>query len=129
MQGLAVISGEGLECVVTLGTGFGFALFHSGRLAPHLELGQHPVRRGKTYDEYVGNEAYQDAGKKKWNKRVSRVIGLLSTLSNYDTLYIGGGNARHITSDLPGNVRVVPNAAGITGGVKLWGEEMDKTYF
>jgi polyphosphate glucokinase len=129
VQGLGVISRQGLECVVTLGTGFGFALFHSGRLSPHLELGQHPVRKGKTYDQYLGTAALQQVGKKKWNKRVHRAIGFLVTLIDYDTLYIGGGNAKHIGIDLPGNVRVVPNAAGITGGVRLWDEQMDETYF
>jgi hypothetical protein len=53
IQGLGVITGRGLECVLTMGTGMGFALFEEGRIAPHLELSQHPVRKGKTYDEYV----------------------------------------------------------------------------
>jgi polyphosphate glucokinase len=129
VQGLGVISGEGLECAVTLGTGFGFALFHSGRLAPHLELGQHPVRKDKTYDQYLGTGALADVGKKKWNKRLERVLGFLVTLIDYDTLYIGGGNAKHIEIQLPGNVHIVPNAAGITGGVGLWSDRMDDTYF
>jgi polyphosphate glucokinase len=129
VQGLGVISGEGLECVVTLGTGFGFALFHSGRLAPHLELGQHPVRNDMTYDQYLGNAALADVGNKKWNKRLKRVIGFLTTLIGYDTLYIGGGNAKRIEINLPGNVHIVPNAAGITGGVRLWGDRMDESYF
>ncbi|MBV9654913.1 MAG: ROK family protein [Acetobacteraceae bacterium] len=129
VQGLGVISGEGLECVITLGTGVGFALFHSGKLAPHLELGQHPVKDDKTYDQYLGNAALRDIGKKKWNKRVERVIALLQTLSTYDTLYIGGGNAKAITCELPGNVRITANAAGITGGIHLWDDRVDETYF
>ena len=44
VQGLGVIAGHGLECVITLGTGMGFALFEDGRPGPHLELSQHPVR-------------------------------------------------------------------------------------
>ena len=129
VQGLGVIAGEGLECVITLGTGFGFALFHSGRLAPHLELGQHPVRKDMTYDQYLGSAALADVGKKKWNKRLKRALGFLTTLLDYDTLYVGGGNAKHIVIDLPGNVHIVPNAAGITGGVRLWDSRMDETYF
>jgi polyphosphate glucokinase len=129
VQGLGVISGEGLECVITLGTGFGFALFHSGALAPHLELGQHPVRKDMTYDQYLGSAALANVGKKKWNKRLKRAIGFLTTLLDHDTLYIGGGNAKHIAIDLPGNTHIVPNAAGITGGVRLWGDRMDETYF
>ena len=57
MQGLGVIAGRGLECVITLGTGMGFALFQDGRPAPHLELSQHPLRGRRTYDRYIGNAA------------------------------------------------------------------------
>jgi polyphosphate glucokinase len=42
IQGLGVITGRGLECVLTLGTGMGFALFRDGEIAPPLELSQHP---------------------------------------------------------------------------------------
>ena len=128
VQGLGVISGEGLECVITLGTGFGFALFLDGTLAPHLEMGQHPVTKDKTYDLYLGNAALRKVGRKKWNKRLANAIGYLDTLTTYDTLLIGGGNAQVIDFDLPANVRVVSNAAGITGGVKLWDSKMDAAF-
>ncbi len=129
VQGLGVIDGVGLECVITLGTGFGFALFQDGRLAPHLEVGQHPVsKNGKTYDKYLGNAALHKVGRAKWNKRLGRAIGILDTLITYDTLLIGGGNAELIDFNLPYNVRVVPNSAGITGGVKLWDPRMDVAF-
>ena len=54
MQGLGIVSGKGLEMVITLGTGFGTALLVDGQLMPHLELGHHPFAKGKTYDDYVG---------------------------------------------------------------------------
>jgi polyphosphate glucokinase len=41
MQGFAAVKGKGVEMVITLGTGFGSALFMDGQLAPHLELSQH----------------------------------------------------------------------------------------
>ena len=128
VQGLGVIVGRGLECVITLGTGMGFALFQDGRPAPHLELSQHPIHKGKTYDEYIGDAALQDAGKKKWNRRLKRVLACVATLVGYDTLYIGGGNARLIELDLPDNVHLVSNDAGITGGVKLWSRVLDSVF-
>ncbi len=54
VQGLGVIAGRGLECVLTLGTGMGSAIYRDGDLMPHLELGQHPAWKSKTYDQYVG---------------------------------------------------------------------------
>ena len=128
VQGLGVIAGQGLECVITLGTGFGFALFQDGFLAPHLEVGQHPIAKDKTYDQYLGNVALHKAGRVKWNKRLRRAIDILDTLITYDTLYIGGGNAQVIDFELPSNVHVVANAAGITGGVKLWAPKMDEAF-
>jgi len=120
VQGLGVIAGRGVECVITLGTGMGFALFENGKPGPHLELSQHPVRGRKTYDQYVGNAAFRAEGRKAWNKRVRRAIDSITTLTTCDTLYIGGGNAKNLQLELPSNVRIVSNEAGITGGIRLW---------
>lgn len=128
VHGLGVIAGLGLECVITLGTGFGFALYDRGKLLPHLEVGQHPARHDMTYDQYVGGAALREVGAKKWQRRVRRVISQLETLVNHDTLHIGGGNARFIAFDLPGNVRIVDNAAGLLGGVRLWDPEQDVVF-
>jgi polyphosphate glucokinase len=122
VQGLGIIAGRGLEVVLTLGTGIGSAVFADGWLAPHLELAQHPLRNGETYNEYAGNEALRRNGKKKWNRRVLKAIEAVDTLLHYDVLYLGGGNARHLTVDLPRNVRIASNDNGITGGIHLWDE-------
>jgi polyphosphate glucokinase len=125
VQGLGVIAGQGIECVITLGTGMGFALFEDGRPGPHLELSQHPVHGSKTYDQYIGNAARRDAGRKRWSRRVHKAIGCIATLTDFDVLYIGGGNARHVDGELPSKVQLVSNEAGITGGIKLWSAELD----
>jgi polyphosphate glucokinase len=128
VQGLGVIIGKGLECVITLGTGMGFSLFQDGHPSPHLELSQHPIRTGKTYDQYVGAAAYRQIGRKHWNRRVKRALECIDTLVGFDMLYIGGGNAKHVTLDLPANVRLVSNEAGITGGVRLWDHTLDQMF-
>jgi polyphosphate glucokinase len=128
VQGLGAITGSGLECVLTMGTGMGFALFQEGRLAPHLEMSLHPAHEDKTYNDYVGNAALKAIGKKRWSKRMHKIIDVLATVVNYDTLYIGGGNARHIKAPVPANVRLVPNSAGITGGIRLWDERMNESF-
>ncbi len=120
VQGLGVIAGRGVECVITLGTGMGFALFENGTPGAHLELSQHPIRGRKTYDQYIGNAALRSVGRKAWNKRVRRAIDNIITLTSCDTLYIGGGNAKNLQLELPATVRIVSNEAGITGGIRLW---------
>jgi polyphosphate glucokinase len=126
--GLGVVEGSGLECVLTMGTGMSFALFHDGHLAPHLNMSRHPVRKNKTYSDFVGNAALEKIGKKHWRRRMQEVIEIMTKVVNYDMLYIGGGNARHVRTPLPPHVRLVANSAGITGGVRLWDSRMDETF-
>jgi polyphosphate glucokinase len=120
VQGLGAIAGHGLECVITLGTGMGFALFHDGQPAPHLELGQHPAWKKLTYDRFVGEAALEEVGRKHWRKRLERVIAQLRVLTGFDHLYIGGGNARLLTESLAEDVTTVANEDGLTGGARLW---------
>ena len=128
VQGLGVIQGQGLECVLTLGTGFGSALYRDGELMPHLELGQHPIWKSKTYDQYLGAAALREKGVDKWNRRVRRMLDIVRILLNYDRLYLGGGNAARINFELPPDVSIVSNEAGITGGVKLWEPALDRFF-
>jgi len=128
VQGLGVISGAGLECVITLGTGMGFALFQDGRPAPHLELSQHPIHKGKTYDQFIGGAAFRALDRKRWNRRLRRVLTCVTTTVGFDTLYIGGGNAKHVDVELAPNIRLVSNEAGITGGVRLWDKALDSIF-
>ena len=109
--------------VVTLGTGCGTAIFADGKVIPHLELSHHPIRSKQTYDEYVGRAALDKIGKKKWNRRVARVIDVLRTVVAFDHLYIGGGNAKHLKIELPDDVSIVPNSFGLIGGFALWHDD------
>ncbi|HEU5003937.1 MAG TPA: ROK family protein [Actinomycetota bacterium] len=120
LQGAEVVSGKGLEVVITLGTGLGTALFDNGHLLPHMELAHHPFRKGEDYDEQVGEEARKRIGDKKWSKRVARAVQTIDALLFFDHLYVGGGNSHRLTVELGDRVTIVDNVAGITGGIKLW---------
>jgi polyphosphate glucokinase len=127
MQGLAVVSGEGLEMVITLGTGFGTAFLQDGNLLPHMELAHHNVTKNNTYDSYVGDQALENKGKEKWNKRMEKLLTMLKVVFNYDRLYIGGGNADKLTFKLDENIILITNKDGIKGGSKLW--QLDEHLF
>lgn len=120
VQGFGAIEGHGVEMVITLGTGLGAALFVDGKLVPNLEVAHHPFRKNRTYEETLGIKALKKDGKKKWNRNLAKAIHQLEALFNYDCLYIGGGNAKKITLDLPHNVKTVSNVAGLLGGIALW---------
>ncbi|MEC7583190.1 MAG: ROK family protein [Planctomycetota bacterium] len=120
VQGFAVIKGNGIEMVVTLGTGFGSAVYQDGRLTLHLELAHHEFREGQTYNEQIGEAARAGIGNVAWRRRVHQMIANMRTLVMFDRLYIGGGNARHLEDGLPDDVECVDNRAGILGGAWLW---------
>lgn len=120
LQGLGVASGQGLEMVITLGTGVGTALLLDGKLLPHLELSHHPIKKNIDYDQYVGEAELDRVGREKWNERMQKVLHILKTVINYDRLYISGGNAKKLSFKLDENVIVVSNKEGIRGGAKLW---------
>lgn len=120
IQGLGAVVGQGVELVITLGTGCGSSLFVDGILVPNLELGHHPFRKGETYEQQLGRLALDTVGAKRWNRRLEKAIVSLQNLFNCDCIYLGGGNAKKIAFELPPNVKVVPNVSGLLGGIALW---------
>lgn len=117
--GYAVIQGYGVELVITLGTGMGSALFTEGVLCPGLELGHHPWR-AKTYEYYLGRKGLQKYGEKQWNKLLKKAIAQTSATFNWDTLYIGGGNARKVKLKLASDIKLISNEEGLLGAMALW---------
>lgn len=124
VHGAGAITGAGLEMIVTLGTGLGNAVFDGGTLAPHVELSQGPVKWGLTYDDYIGEHERLRLGDAMWSRRVRNVVEALRPMYLWDRLYLGGGNSRRITPQvlarLGDDVVIVPNSAGIVGGVRAW---------
>jgi polyphosphate glucokinase len=120
LQGYGVVTGRGVELVLTLGTGLGSALFVNGHLVPNLELGHHPFKKGKTYEERVSDGEFRRLGKKHWSERVREMLEQLAPIFNYDLLHLGGGNAEHLKIELPANARLFTNVEGMTGGIRLW---------
>jgi polyphosphate glucokinase len=124
VHGAGVIAGQGLELVLTLGTGLGCAIYDGGHLAPHLEMSQAPVRWGLSYDTYIGEHERRRLGDALWSRRIARVVEGLRPVFMWDRLYIGGGNSRHITpivlAKLGDDVVIVPNTAAMVGGARAW---------
>jgi polyphosphate glucokinase len=117
--GYAVIHGHGVELVITLGTGMGSALFTEGLLCPGLELGHHPWRK-KTYEDYLGKRGLRKLGVKRWNKLVKRAVAQTAATFNWDTLYIGGGNATKLTLKHSRDIKIISNEEGLLGAMALW---------
>lgn len=124
VHGAGLVNGSGLEVVMTLGTGLGFAIFDGGKLAPHIELSHAPIRRGTSYDTWIGEHERRRLGDSFWSRRIRLMVEDLRPVFYWDRLYIGGGNSRRIRSEvlqvLGDDVVIVSNTAGILGGVRAW---------
>src|SRR6201997_3567533 len=72
MQALGSYKG-GRMLFLGLGTGLGSAMIVDGSLEP-MELAHLPYRRGKTYEDYVGEAARKRLGEKKWVKNVFEIV-------------------------------------------------------
>jgi predicted NBD/HSP70 family sugar kinase len=117
MQALGSYRG-GRMLFLGLGTGFGSAMIVDGKLEP-MELAHLPYKKGKTYEEYVGEAALKELGRKKWQKEVFDVVKTLSAALEPEYVVIGGGNARKLKA-LPPATRLGDNRNAFAGGVRLW---------
>jgi glucose-6-phosphate isomerase len=117
MQALGSYRG-GRMLFLGLGTGLGTAMIVDGQLEP-MELAHLPYKKGKTYEEYVGEAGLKRLGRKKWEKEVFAVVRTLSDALEPDYVLLGGGNVRKLKV-LPPHVERGTNLAAIPGGVRVW---------
>jgi polyphosphate glucokinase len=101
-----------------LGTGLGSAMIVDGVVAP-MELAHLMYKKGRTYEDFVGERGLARLGGKKWRRTVKEVVAQLSTLLEADYVVIGGGNARKLKR-LPKNARLGSNDFAFLGGFRIW---------
>ena len=100
-----------------LGTGLGSTLILDGVVEP-LELGHLPFRK-KTFEDYVGERALEEMGKKKWRETVFEVVERLRVAIEHDYVVIGGGGVEEL-DELPPGSRRGKNELAFVGGFRLW---------
>jgi polyphosphate glucokinase len=122
MQALGSYKG-GKMLFLGLGTGLGSALVVNGMVEP-MELGHLPYKKA-TYEDYVGDQAFQERGKKKWRRDVADVVARLIAALEPDDVVLGGGNVKEL-KELPPNCRAGNNANAFIGGFRLWEQSGDQ---
>jgi len=85
-----------------------------GVLAP-LELAHLPYRKGRTFEDYVGQRGLDRLGRLKWRRHVGVVIEKLRLALETDYVVLGGGNTRFLDSKLPEGVRLGSNSNAFLG--------------
>jgi polyphosphate glucokinase len=101
-----------------LGTGLGVTIIIDGVVEP-TEVGHMPYKRGRTFEDYVGERGRERLGNRKWRNKVNAVIEQLKFAFEADYVVLGGGNAVRLKS-LPRGVRLGDNRNAFTGGLRLW---------
>ncbi len=117
MQAIGSYEG-GRMLFLGLGTGLGSALIVDGTVAP-MELAHLPYKRGRSYEDYVGDRGRRRLGAKKWRRAVANVVKQLSKALEADYVVLGGGNARKLKK-MPGNARLGNNEFAFLGGFRAW---------
>jgi len=117
MQALGSYRG-GRMLFLGLGTGLGTALIVDGMVEP-MELAHLPYRKGKTYEDYLGERGLKRLGRKRWQKHVYKVAKTLKKALEVEDGVLGGGNAKKLDR-MPRGFRLGDNANAFTGGFRLW---------
>src|SRR5262245_40625158 len=90
MQALGSYEGGRMR-FLGLGTWLGSALILHRVVAP-LELAHLPYRKGRTFEDYVGERGLKRLGRKKWRRFVFDVMARLKAALVADYVVLGGGN-------------------------------------
>jgi predicted NBD/HSP70 family sugar kinase len=117
MQALGSYEG-GRMLFIGLGTGMGTSLIIDGTVAP-MELAHLPYRKGRSFEDYVGQRGLDRFGKRKWRHFVSDVACKLGAAVVADYIVLGGGNVRKL-KEMPVNCRLGDNRNAFRGGFRLW---------
>ena len=117
MQAIGSYEG-GSMLFLGLGTGLGAAMIVE-HVAQPMELAHLPYRKGRTYEDYLGEASLDKRGHDKWQKHVFEAVEQLAAAMQPDYVVIGGGNVTKL-DHMPPNARQGDNANAFKGGFALW---------
>jgi len=117
MQALGSYEG-GRMLFLGLGTGLGSAMIIDGVVEP-MEIGHLPYKKGKTFEDLLGRDGLERAGKKKWRAAVHAAVKHLKAALLPDYVVLGGGNVK-LLKTLPPKTRTCDNDNAFAGGFSLW---------
>ena len=117
MQALGSYDG-GRMLFMGLGTGLGMTLVRDGVAIP-LETAHLPYRKGRSFEDYLGERGLKRLGVKKWRHHLAQVVEMFLSALTSDYVVLGGGNVR-LLDELPENARRGSNLHAFRGGYRLW---------
>ena len=123
MAALGSCTGDGVELVFTLGTGFGLSLMVDGSWRRVRDVGAEAFRDGQTYDQLLG-ERSRAQDEDHWHQLLHEAVDRFVDEFSATTVHLAGGNARRVSPTLfdGSSYRVVidGNQAPLHGAAKLF---------
>ena len=101
-----------------LGTGLGSAMVVEG-VVHSMEIAHMPWKKGKTYEDFLGEAGLKRDGRKTWTKHVYEVVEQLQQALESEYVVLGGGNAK-LVKKLPKNVILGANTNAFEGAFRIW---------
>jgi polyphosphate glucokinase len=101
-----------------LGTGLGSAMIVDG-VVESMELAHLHYKKGRTYEDDVGDRGRRRLGLKKWRRAVKKVVEALKRALEADYVVLGGGNARKLKK-MPKGALLGNNDFAFLGGFRMW---------
>lgn len=117
MQAIGSYDG-GRMLFLGFGTGLGAAMILDNVAQP-LELARLPYRKGRSFEDYLGEASLEKRGHAKWERDVLDAVKQLTAALQPDYVVIGGGNVDRLKT-LPPKARRGDNANAFKGGFALW---------
>lgn len=117
MQAIGSYEG-GRMLFLGLGTGLGSAMIVDG-VVEAMEFAHLTFKKGRSYEDYVGDAGRRRLGPKRWRNAVEQVVDQLRDALQADYVVLGGGNARRLKK-LPKGARLGSNDFAFLGGFRLW---------
>lgn len=121
MQAIGSYEGQRM-LFLGLGTGLGTTLVRDSIVIP-LEMAHLPFRRGRSYEQTIGDAALRRIGVGEWRRLVAEIVGLMMDAVVADYTVLGGGNVRHVRK-LPERTRRGDNENAMRGGFRLWQDDI-----
>jgi len=123
LAALGSIEGDGVELVLTLGTGLGLSLAVDGVIQRVRDVGQEICEGDLTYDQSLG-EIARAHDEEHWSQLLVRVVDRFVTEFGANRVYLAGGNARRVSPYLfervDYRVSISGNEAPLRGAAKLF---------
>ena len=117
MQAIGSYQG-GRMLFLGLGTGLGSAMIVEG-IVESMELAHMHYKKGRTYEDDVGDRGRRRLGSRKWRRAVNKVVETLRRALEADYVVLGGGNARKLKK-MPQGARLGNNDFAFLGGFRMW---------